>query len=50
MAEEEKKGCLDEYGSTTSGKIWKKFYDLTENEQYWNMMVKTGPQRRGDGF
>ena len=23
--------------------------DMTENTQYWNMMVKTGPQRRGDG-
>ena len=24
--------------------------DMTENRQYWNMMVKTGPQRRGDGL
>ena len=24
--------------------------DLTENRQYWKMMVKTGPQRSGDGL
>ena len=24
--------------------------DMTENRQYWNMMVKTGPQRSGDGL
>ena len=27
--------------------------DMTENKQYWNMMVKTGPQRIercGDGL
>ena len=23
---------------------------LTENRQYWKMMVKTGPQRSGDGL
>ena len=24
--------------------------DMTENRQYWKMMVKTGPQRSGDGL
>ena len=24
--------------------------DMTENGQYWMMMVKTGPQRSGDGL
>ena len=24
--------------------------DMTENKQYWKMMVKTGPQRSGDGL
>ena len=24
--------------------------DMTENRQYWKMVVKTGPQRRGDGL
>ena len=24
--------------------------DMTENSQYWKMMVKTGPQRSGDGL
>ena len=24
--------------------------DLTENRQYWTMMVKTGPERCGDGL
>ena len=24
--------------------------DMTENIQYWKMMVKTGPQRSGDGL
>ena len=24
--------------------------DMTENRQYWTMMVKTGPQRNGDGL
>ena len=24
--------------------------DKTENRQYWKMMVKTGPQRSGDGL
>ena len=24
--------------------------DMTENRQYWKMMVKTGPQRSGDGI
>ena len=24
--------------------------DVTENRQYWKMMVKTGPQRSGDGI
>ena len=24
--------------------------DMTENRQYWRMMVKTGPQRSGDGL
>ena len=24
--------------------------DMTENRQYWKMMVKTGPQRCGDGL
>ena len=24
--------------------------DLSENRQYWKMMVKTGPQRCGDGL
>ena len=24
--------------------------DMTENRQYWKMIVKTGPQRSGDGL
>ena len=24
--------------------------DMTENRQYWKMMVKTGPRRCGDGL
>ena len=24
--------------------------DMTENRQYWNLTVKTGPQRSGDGL
>ena len=24
--------------------------DMTENRQYWKMMVKTGPQISGDGL
>ena len=24
--------------------------DMIENRQYWKMMVKTGPQRSGDGL
>ena len=24
--------------------------DMTENRQYWKMMVKTGPRRSGDGL
>ena len=24
--------------------------NMTENRQYWKMMVKTGPQRSGDGL
>ena len=24
--------------------------DMTENRQYWKRMVKTGPQRCGDGL
>ena len=24
--------------------------EMTENRQYWKMMVKTGPQRCGDGL
>ena len=24
--------------------------DMTDNRQYWKMMVKTGPQRSGDGL
>ena len=24
--------------------------DMTENRQYWKMMVKTSPQRSGDGL
>ena len=24
--------------------------DMTENRQYWKMMVKTAPQRSGDGL
>ena len=24
--------------------------DMTENRQYWTKMVKTGPQRYGDGI
>ena len=24
--------------------------DMAENKQYWKMMVKTGPQRSGDGL
>ena len=24
--------------------------DMTENRQYWKMMIKTGPQRSGDGL
>ena len=24
--------------------------DMTENRQYWKMMVKTGPHRSGDGL
>ena len=24
--------------------------DITEHRQYWKMMVKTGPQRSGDGL
>ena len=24
--------------------------DMTENRQYWKMMVNTGPQRSGDGL
>ena len=24
--------------------------DMPKNREYWNMMVKTGPQRSGDGL
>ena len=34
-------GKYDKYEMTTR---------ITENREYWKMMVKTGPQRCGDGL
>ena len=31
-------------------KIYELTADMTENRQYWKMMVKTGPQRCGGGL
>ena len=44
-------GGLDGDGSTTPGVTkYKITAHMTENRQYWKMMVKTGPQTRGDGL
>ena len=47
---EEKKGAAQmEIAQQHPGR-YEMTADMTENRQYWNMMVKTGPQRCGDGL
>ena len=45
-------GGLDGDGWTTTEKMskYELTADMTENRPYWKMMVKTGPQRSGDGL
>ncbi len=48
---EEKKGAAQTEMDRQQPRRYEKYdltADMTENRQFWKMMVKTGPQRSGD--